>query len=33
MREKVIFGLAAGSALLLAYNLYHIFLVLPDEAM
>jgi heme exporter protein C len=33
MREKVIFGLAAGSALLLTYNLYHIFLVLPDEAM
>ena len=33
MREKVIFGLAAASALLLAYNLYHIFLVLPDEAM
>jgi heme exporter protein C len=33
MREKVIFGLAAASALLLAYNLYHIFLLLPDEAM
>jgi heme exporter protein C len=33
MREKVIFGLAAGSALLLAYNLYHIFLVLPDDAL
>ena len=33
MREKVVFGLAAASALLLAYNLYHIFLVLPDEAM
>lgn len=33
MREKVIFGLAAAAALLLAYNLYHIFLVLPDEAM
>jgi heme exporter protein C len=33
MREKVIFGLAAGSAVLLAYNLYHIFLVLPDDAL
>jgi heme exporter protein C len=33
MREKVIFGLAAAAALLLAYNLYQIFLVLPDEAM
>jgi heme exporter protein C len=33
MREKVIFGLAAASALLLAYNLYHIFLVLPDDAL
>jgi heme exporter protein C len=33
MREKVVFGLAAAAALLLAYNLYQIFLVLPDEAM
>jgi len=33
MREKIIFGLAAASALLLAYNLYHIFLVLPDDAL
>ncbi|MGI8960402.1 MAG: cytochrome c biogenesis protein [Bryobacteraceae bacterium] len=33
MREKFVFGLAVGAALLLAYNLYHIFLVLPDEAM
>jgi heme exporter protein C len=33
MREKVIFGLAAASAVLLAYNLYHIFLVLPDDAL
>jgi heme exporter protein C len=33
MREKVIFGLSAASALLLAYNLYHIFLVLPDDAL
>jgi heme exporter protein C len=33
VREKIVFGLAVGSALLLAYNLYHIFLVLPDEAM
>ncbi|HTU47513.1 MAG TPA: cytochrome c biogenesis protein [Bryobacteraceae bacterium] len=33
MREKVVIGLAVAAALLLAYNLYHIFLVLPDEAM
>jgi heme exporter protein C len=33
MREKVTIALAAVAALLLAYNLYHIFLVLPDEAM
>lgn len=33
MREKVVIGLAAAAALLLAYNLYQIFLVLPDEAM
>ncbi|HEX3685665.1 MAG TPA: cytochrome c biogenesis protein [Bryobacteraceae bacterium] len=33
MREKVVIGLAAAAALLLAYNLYRIFLVLPDEAM
>jgi heme exporter protein C len=33
MREKVIFGLATAAALLLAYNLYHIFLVLPDDAL
>jgi heme exporter protein C len=33
MREKVVFGLTAAAALLLAYNLYQIFLVLPDEAM
>src|ERR1700761_8356714 len=33
MREKVVIGLAAAAALLLAYDLYHIFLVLPDEAM
>jgi heme exporter protein C len=33
MREKVVFGLAAASVVLLAYNLYQIFLVLPDEAM
>ncbi|MBV8570658.1 MAG: cytochrome c biogenesis protein CcsA [Acidobacteriaceae bacterium] len=32
MREKVVFGLAAVSAVLLAYDLYQIFLVLPDEA-
>jgi heme exporter protein C len=33
MREKVIIGLAIAAALLLAFNLYRIFLVLPDEAM
>jgi heme exporter protein C len=33
MREKVIFGLATAAAILLAYNLYHIFLVLPDDAL
>lgn len=33
MREKVIIGLVLGAALFLAYNLYHIFLVLPDEVM
>ncbi len=32
-REKVVIGLVAAGALLLAYNLYRIFLVLPDEAM
>ena len=33
MRERVVIGLALAAALLLAYNLYRIFLVLPDEAM
>jgi heme exporter protein C len=33
MREKVVIGLAIAAALLLAFNLYRIFLVLPDEAM
>lgn len=33
MREKIVIGLAAASALLLTYNLYQIFLVLPDEAL
>jgi heme exporter protein C len=32
-REKLVIGLAAAAAVLLAYNLYQIFLVLPDEAM
>ena len=32
-REKVVIGLIAFAAVLLAYNLYQIFLVLPDEAM
>ncbi|MBV9612292.1 MAG: cytochrome c biogenesis protein CcsA [Acidobacteriaceae bacterium] len=33
MREKIAITLAAAAALLLAYNLYQMFLVLPDEAM
>lgn len=33
MRERLVIGLAAGAALLLAFNLYRIFLVLPDEAL
>lgn len=33
MREKVVIGLAAVAAALLAYNLYHIFLVLPDDVL
>lgn len=32
MREKISIGLAGVAALLLAYNLYQMFLVLPDEA-
>lgn len=32
MREKLIYGLAAIALALLIYNLYTIFLVLPDEA-
>lgn len=32
MREKVLIGLLAAAALLLAHNLYVILLVLPDEA-
>ena len=31
MREKLVISLAAVAAILLAYNLYNIFLVLPDE--
>ncbi len=33
MRERIVIGLSFAAALLLAYNLYQIFLVLPDEAM
>lgn len=33
MREKLAIALAAAGALLLVYDLYQIFLVLPDEAM
>lgn len=32
MRERISVGLAASAAILLAYNLYQIFLALPDEA-
>jgi heme exporter protein C len=31
MREKLVIALAGAAAILLAYNLYNIFLVLPDE--
>jgi len=31
MREKLVIAFAGLAAILLAYNLYHIFLVLPDE--
>ena len=33
MREKIVIALVAVAGLLLAYNLYQIFLVLPDDAM
>src|SRR5579863_8964360 len=33
MREKIAIGLAAAAGLLLAYNLYNMFLVLPDVAL
>ena len=33
MREKIVIALAAGAAVLLAYDLYQIFLVLPDDAL
>ena len=33
MREKLAIGFAAIAALLLAYNLYQMFMVLPDEAL
>jgi heme exporter protein C len=33
MREKAIFALTALAAVLLGYNLYQIFLVLPDDAL
>ncbi len=33
MRERIAIGLAIAAALLLAYDLYHIFLVLPDDAL
>lgn len=33
MREKIAIGLAVAAAALLSYNLYEMFMVLPDEAM
>ncbi len=33
MREQIAIGLAGAAALLLGYDLYQMFLVLPDEAM
>jgi heme exporter protein C len=33
MREKLVFGFTGAAAVLLAYDLYQMFLVLPDEAM
>jgi len=33
MREKIAVGAAAAAAALLAYNLYQMFMVLPDEAL
>ncbi len=33
MRERIAIGFAAAAALLLAYNLYQMFMVLPDEAL
>ncbi len=33
MREKIVLALAVAAALLLAYDLYQIFMVLPDEAL
>jgi heme exporter protein C len=32
MREKLLYGVGAGAALLLVFNLYTIFVALPDEA-
>jgi heme exporter protein C len=33
MREKIVYGLAAGAAVTLAYTLYRMFILLPDESM
>src|SRR5664279_6602426 len=33
MREKITIGLAIAAGALLSYNLYQMFMVLPDEAM
>jgi heme exporter protein C len=33
MREKIVYGLVAAAAIILAINFYRIMLVLPDEAM
>lgn len=32
MREKILYALVLASALLMSYNLYNIFVILPDEA-
>ena len=31
MREKILYAVATAAGILLAYNIYNIFLILPDE--
>lgn len=33
MREKIVYGLSAGAAVLLTYTLYRMFFLIPDEVM